>query len=538
MLRQWWCVALLFLGGVCWLASSGRAGELTSAEEVKGLVGQLGDSAANKRRAAEVALYLIRQDAFPELERESKRKDLAPDVRQKLTEIVDRQRPWIAARLRRWETKQQSWKWNERTALDAYNRVGRRSPKWDDAAREGIRLFVAPGLIAPSGSCRPLLEKAIDAGCDDPLVVYMEARTLEMTPDPDRATLDRLYRLSVDRMEESGYPADRKCFVLMRYLYFKVKFLRQTDMHPPEAVRREASQTMQHLIDSAVALWPAVLNEEGIPDETVMQVGNLIMGTMKYEAANRKNMFDTLYPPLERAMPHSAIPLVFKGQFYIDYAWDARGTDWASKVTPEGWKLMGERLSAAEQALTKAWELDPTNVDAPTLMLTVVLGQDKDRPEMELWFDRAMAAHPDNRAACDSKLHYLLPKWHGSTEEALAFGRECVNGNNWVADLPFVLILAHSTLAQDSGNPDQYYRLPQVWEDVQSAYVPYMDAKPDNNWLHSEYTSWAVRCGHLTEARQQFEKLGNKAVAQAFGGPRAMEECRQKAFNRAPGDAP
>lgn len=538
MLRHWCCTALLVLGGVCLTGPSGRANDLASADQVKEFVAQLGDPAANKRRAAEVALYLIRQDAFSELERQSQRKDLPPDVRRKLTEIVNSQRPWIAARLRRWETKQQTWKWNERTALEEYDRVGRRSPKWDDAAREGIRLFVAPGLIAPSGSSRPFLEKAIDAGCDDPLVLYFEARILEATPDPDRATLDRLYRMSVDHMEGSGYQADRKCYALMRYFNFKVKFLRQTDMHPPEAVRRQASQDLKHLLDSAVPLWPAIVKEDGIPSETVLQLGNMIMGAMKYEAAERKNMFDTLYPPLEQAMPHSAIPLVFKGQFYIDYAWDARGSDWAAAVTPEGWKLMAERLSIAEEALTRAWKLDPTNADAPTLMLTVVLGQDKDRPEMELWFDRAMAADPDNRAACDSKLHYLLPKWHGSIADALGFGRECVAGNNWVANLPFVLMLAHATLAQDSGNPDQYYRLPQVWEDVKSAYVPYMEARPDNNWLRSEYTSWAVRCGHLAEARKQFEKLGNKAVAQAFGGPRIMEEYRNKAFNRASPDVP
>jgi uncharacterized protein YqfA (UPF0365 family) len=57
-------------------------------------------------------------------------------------------------------------------------------------------------------------------------------------------------------------------------------------------------------------------------------------------------------------------------------------------------------------------------------MLTVCLGLAPERAEMELWFDRAMAADPNNRDACKAKLYNLEPKWHGSAEEMVKFGRE------------------------------------------------------------------------------------------------------------------
>jgi hypothetical protein len=531
-----WSVAAAALVLLSVLAPALADDLTTTADEVDGFVRQLDDASADKRRAAEVALYLISPDAFGALERAAGRPELPAGVKEKLAEIVARQRPWIVVRLRKEQTHQAEWKWNERTALEAYDRVGHRSPRWDADAREGIRLYTAPAAVSPKGAARPFLEKAIEAGCDDPLVLYLEARTLDQTPDPDLATLDRLYRMAAESMKTSEYPANRKCLAFMRYFGFKLRFDQQGDRPPAEV--QEANQILNHLLAASVSLWPNVPRQEGIPVRFVMEVADEIMSAMDLDQAHRRAAFGSLYPSLAAAMPNSPIPLVFKGDFYIRWAWDARGKGWAAQVTPEGWKLMGERLAVAREALTQAWELDRSNSDAPALMLTVLLGQQADRATYELWFHRAMAADPDNGAACAHKLQYLLPKWNGSVEETLAFGRECVATNNWYGELPFMLVSAHRRLAEDLEHREEYFHNPLVWEDIRSVYVPYLAAKPKLNWARSEFAAWACQCGQWAEARRQFQLLGEKAMAKAFGGPKQMGEYRRQAFQNVSADTP
>jgi hypothetical protein len=61
-------------------------------------------------------------------------------------------------------------------------------------------------------------------------------------------------------------------------------------------------------------------------------------------------------------------------------------------------------------------------------MITVEMAiGEGNRDEMEKWFWRAMDADNDNLDACNKKLLWLEPKWHGSPEEMLEFARTCRN---------------------------------------------------------------------------------------------------------------
>src|SRR5208283_2826942 len=120
--------------------------------------------------------------------------------------------------------------------------------------------------------------------------------------------------------------------------------------------------------------------------------------------------------------PKQATSYLIKADFYLLYAWAGRGNGDANEVTKEGWELFRTRLAESEKALIRAWALDPKNPQVPTLMIQVAEGQQKKRPEMELWFERAMQLDPNNYEACHSKLHYLYPQWYGSRDDMIAFG--------------------------------------------------------------------------------------------------------------------
>ena len=76
------------------------------------------------------------------------------------------------------EKKQADLERYRKTMRFAYDKVGRRNPKWDDLAHETLdaaarafSLQIRPTTRQPD--VFPLAKKALDAGCDDPMIVFM-----------------------------------------------------------------------------------------------------------------------------------------------------------------------------------------------------------------------------------------------------------------------------------------------------------------------------------------------------------------------------
>ncbi len=174
-------------------------------------------------------------------------------------------------------------------------------------------------------------------------------------------------------------------------------------------------------------------------------------------AYDRKKAFDKIYPALLQLFPHRFLAHSFAAQFYIDWAWEARGGGYASTVSPESWKLFGERIQLAEDEAKKGIDLDPTDPVCFNHMVTVCLAKGYPPQVMEQWFSRALLADDSDVTVCYTKMTYLLPRWYGSADDVLAFGRECVARAKENNRMPEVLITAHQTLAETAPDHDAYY---------------------------------------------------------------------------------
>ena len=71
--------------------------------------------------------------------------------------------------------------WTERTLAVPYEKVGKKDPRWDALVRElmktAVPLFVRPEDSSTHDDVYKAAKKAIDAGCDDPIVLYIYARS-------------------------------------------------------------------------------------------------------------------------------------------------------------------------------------------------------------------------------------------------------------------------------------------------------------------------------------------------------------------------
>jgi hypothetical protein len=407
--------------------------------------------------------------------------------------------------------------WHKRTLIDAYDRIGKKNAKWDADVHELLR-FTAEDMavkrthsvsaLAPFGAA---FKKAESAGCDDPLVLYAGGRIYNDSFH---------HNVAAQKMEASAYHPVHRAYAHARAALWYTN-------RPPGL---DTTQQINRHLDAAVKLLPEIMRDKDVP----VAVTNALLEKMQeqYHATyqDRKSAFDKINAELEKAAPNSTVLYTFQGRFYVSYAWDARGGGWANTVTEDGWRVFGQRLTQAETALEKAWQLDNSNTDAATTMITVELGQGKGRQRMETWHSRAMTADPDNYTACSNKVYYLEPKWHGSPAEMLAFGRECLKGANWQGKLPFILVEAHENLSQyNRDNRNAYYLQAEVWPDMKSVFEPYLQQKPTDDYERSRYALFACRCGHWDEANRQFNQLGNNADPRIFGGAQNLIQLRNEA---------
>ncbi len=172
-------------------------------------------------------------------------------------------------------------------------------------------------------------------------------------------------------------------------------------------------------------------------------------------------------------------------------------------------------------------------------MLPVLRGLGCERPEMETWFRRAMEADSDNYLACYQKMVWLDPKWHGSPEEVLAFGKACKATKNWWSKITLLGPECHY-FHVEIGPRDEFHRYlarADVWEDIRSTFEEYLGHRPDDAAARSSYAALAYFCGKEEESAKQFEIVGDRLTATNFCLWNNMKEIRDYVLGRAKAEA-
>jgi hypothetical protein len=414
--------------------------------------------------------------------------------------------------------------WEKETYTTAFENAGPKGPRWAAHARRAVAASEAhfsdpyrePDLLEVIWSAS---REAVAAGCGDPLILYFRVRWSDRFETLTSEERNRLFLAAAKAMAGSNYPAVRRAHALANCA---ASLLRGPDIAP------DARAKARQLLDSAIALLPEVLKSTS-PEarREALSICDPLLAHYRTLDGDRQVGYRKIDAVLDKAESPKVFRQLLRGQFSIYYAWDARGNGLAAAVTPEGWRLFGDRLREAEEALERAWLLDGSCPLAATLMITVARGREHPRERMEVWFRRALRADPDCYHACLLKLLYLEPKWHGSREEMLAFAREAVRTGNGESGLPLLLPYAHRTLASYAASPQSYYSAaPTVWQDIRAGYEAYLAKHPGSRAVRSWYAKEAYFCGRYREAHQQFERLGDRAWKRAFDNEAQYQHIR------------
>ncbi len=413
----------------------------------------------------------------------------------------------VAKLVDQYSDKQDYFRKLESATLEQYDKLNDANDPWFSEGREAAKLFAAfavwndfyaQGILQTADA---FALAAYKKGCRDPLIsTICDIDNFDSRHSNSNSGVQQHIQRTL-RLSESDYAPLFKLMasgILIKNLSYGKTYPDQLhdDLSPswsqlPEITAAAGEQFADLLAENP----PADLlffRTQGLLDnvedgESLEPIGTLIDQTFAREA------------------PDHPARAAIRGEFLVDWAWQARGSGWANTVSQDGWRLMADRLEQARTVLTKAYEENPDDYLAATVMLTVELGQGKGISEMEKWFDRAMKNHPDNFSACKSKGWYLQPRWHGSPQDAVAFGIECAETGNWKAKLPLILTIGIENLADQNEDP---YLNDEVWSLVSPVYEGFLEQYPDSIGVRTTYANCAARGRRAEVLREQLAVLG------------------------------
>jgi hypothetical protein len=424
---------------------------------------------------------------------------------------ADRPIPQDTARMERRDRERLEW--NRRTLGGAYDKVGKKDPRWDGPAQEALdlaaRMFsqqVDP--VVSTDDIHVAAKKAIDAGCIDPMILYLHARSSVGKFFPKLPEYNRRLQAAATELAASGYSPYRRA-VAVRFAT-EQKASKQ-GLTPEE--RREVERGLDAVLDllpKSVAEDPR--NEDW--EDRWYDIINGVIASHRRLGGDYKAAFDRVDARLAKITGIEALRLTVKGNFLLQWGWEARSQRFASQVTEEQFRTFETRLQQARTTLNEAWKAKPDEPNVADLMLEVEKSiGGGDRAAMETWFERAMKANGNDRAACWSKLDWLDPKWYGgdSWDAMIDFARACRETLNWRTGITLLAADAHLRRCRDFEPNERmnYLRRPDVWPYIQPVYDEYLKHYPADHVERSKYAALCYLSAHYPEAHAQFQILGD-----------------------------
>jgi hypothetical protein len=401
------------------------------------------------------------------------------------------------------EARHQILEWNLKTLVQAYEEAGHTNAVWDQPAKTALNAYAClrARMDSTNGPWKKIVFRnavqACQAGCNDPLVNYLRLRNAPMDAYGDSF---RFFIAAATNLNSSSYRGVRAFYAYARAIHHLDDF----DQHRSPAVAAIRNQLLPRLKENL----ELALHDTNMPAREAYEISNMALSLMEIERANYQDVYGWIHPFFDN-WGDDYTTLLLKGKAYVQLAWFARGDREADNVTEEGWKKFFADLEVASEALEKAWLTHTNDVEIPDTMLSVVLGQQGKLADLDLWFDRSMMLNTNNYRACRRRLNYLEPKWYGSDKKQLEFGRWCATSLNWGGRVPLILVDAHEAVNGRNEEPahGDYWKRPEVWEDVQRSYNRFFELNPDDVDEYENYAWHAYRAEQWDKLNELLPKI-------------------------------
>ena len=253
------------------------------------------------------------------------------------------------------------------------------------------------------------------------------------------------------------------------------------------------------------------------------------LGCRSDEPESMWQLHSRIHENWDAAKPHSITARVAHADFFTEYAWHARGTGYSNKVTKEGWRLFGERLTKAEELLNKSAEFEPKCPMWWRVRMTVARGQGWSWDDYERLFQEAKAFEPGFWSYDIAKATYLLPRWHGQPGEwEYALGLEIDQRKGGLGLETYTRVVD----AMQSYYTNIFRESKVSWPLTRDGFELMRQRYPNSVEILSDYCWLACLAEDRALARKLFDELGGRMVAAIWSDQKNFQNYRQWAYSR------
>lgn len=209
------------------------------------------------------------------------------------------------------------------------------------------------------------------------------------------------------------------------------------------------------------------------------------------------------------------------------YAWKARGTGYASTITPEGAQLMTERLNQAK----KIFETASTHpVNCPRFYSSaqrIALGLGWSESDYNKLVDAAVRLEPTYRTSYFYKGTYLLPRWYGKRGDWEKFAAETADqiggdeGDKFYAQMIGYMNQFHSNIFKESTIS---------WTRARKGFELLLKEYPDSLWLNSRYALLCFLNGEQNRTRSLLDKIGGRCDIDVWRTEDYFQKVRARTY--------
>jgi hypothetical protein len=222
------------------------------------------------------------------------------------------------------------------------------------------------------------------------------------------------------------------------------------------------------------------------------------------------------------ANPKSQAAPLMLVNFWIEYGWKARGSDWADTVTPEGWQKLAERIHEAHVLL------DKTPRDHPqwyVSRITVAMAEGEDRDATYEICQEGVQKFPWYLPIQTTFQQYLLPRWHGQPgdwqEFALKMGKE-------VSPMAYFHLI-HTGATWE--HFEQEIRSKGTdWEMLKKGGEDWAALDPRDPWPLQELAGYAWQRKDKATAQRLFNSFGNMPHPNVWSTTAGFDDVRKWAL--------
>jgi hypothetical protein len=400
--------------------------------------------------------------------------------------------------------------WYRKYLVEAYKGHGVRSREWDAEtldALEKIAEYWAAGTLNIE-DVQGAAKLAQEQGSQCPM----------LTPRLPWGRQLRIRANAAFRALERGYPASTVYFVL---LDFKD---RQYRAYYKENIKGFAIKD-----DADTFLKEKILPLAGHVVEQTQEVPGLgyyllehLTINLSHEDELREKVLESLGPVIGKHDKEGTIYRAWKARQYVALAWKARGSGWANTVTEEGWKGFNANLAKALPLAERAFNDHPEEGLFARLLASAYRGQNPGRAAFDRFVGKCIAsAKFETNLMTESIMWSLRPRWGGSHEAMIEYGRRCARSRRHAFEVPWGIAFAHldivldiSDLAPQNGEhrpglrpAHEHFLKPGVWKEINAYYEDRDRYEGADEAYLAEWLFFAWVCDEREKAREPLARV-------------------------------